>query len=148
MKRLSDNAFGVVAVYLKDDDFKEISYLSTSPIKDTLLRESKRLEEEGYKLNSLIITNMAHTFYSARLKAILQELRHTINYYNKCLERDRETLSAEVLALTQQLQHEYEESLMRRVAMRCQRAMSVGVEVTDEIALQCLDWRNSQLLNV
>ena len=51
--------------------------------------------------------------------------------------------SEEVKKSTRQLLNEYEETLILKVSRLAKRCMRRDIEVTDELALQCLDYRET-----
>lgn len=144
MRKLNDDAVGVVALYISDDDMTEVTYLSTSSTAETEKVKAQELEQSGYKLDYVVVTNCADTFYRARLKSILAQFRWYSYYSQKYLEGVKETLSDEVYQETERLAHEVEQVFITRTAMRTKRVLALGDEVTDELALQCLDWYNNQ----
>ena len=90
------------------------------------------------KVNSLIATTDRGTFYKYALKARLVELRAYVQYGNELM---KSLTSEEVKKSTRQLLNEYEETLMLNIARLTKWCIRRDIEVTDELALQCLDYR-------
>ena len=86
--------------------------------------EIENLESLGYRLESCIITTNKLVALKARLKAKIHELRS--------LKPDVDYLG-------------YDTALINQIGIITSRLLSNDVEVTDEIALQCLDIRNSKV---
>lgn len=130
---------GVVALFRsREGELDEISYITDgSENVVEKKREAYSLEKQGYVLDSMIITNNKAVFYNARLKSMVAQLRNYVLHNQKYLAEIKERLDEKVVAETERLMHEHEETMARQVALRCSRAMFYGVEVRDELALQC-----------
>ena len=96
--------------------------------KDSALTKVRLKEQDieclGYKFVSCIVTTNNVLALKTRLKFRIQELRALkpeVNYYG------------------------YDESLVMQIGLLTSRLMRRGVEITDEIALQCYDIRNSKM---
>lgn len=135
------NGLGVVALFRSSaGELDGISYIENdSENAVEKKREAYSLEKQGYVLDSMIITNNKAVFYNARLKSALAQLRNYVKQNQKILADLRGKLDDKVVDETERLMHEHEETMMRMVSIRCSRAMFHGVEVRDELALQCYD---------
>ena len=109
---------------------KEDSYYVLYNNGEHTMRMRKEIEDIsflGYKFVQGVITTDRTLSLKTRLKYRLVELRHLkphVNYYG------------------------YEETLMRQVGLLTSRLLRRGVEVTDELALQCFDYRQQLKENV
>ena len=89
---------------------------------DTLRIREEIYRLDGYKLDQCMITTDNVIAIKTRLKFRIEEL--------KSLKDDVDYLG-------------YRESLMSQIGLLTGRLIRIGVEVTDEIALQCYDYRQS-----
>lgn len=131
-----------VAVYAFGDSIKTISTSLDSCFFDDNMEQARSLERDGYILCAYITTTERETYLRARLKASLLELRATtIGYekFNASFENGRVSL------MTARLQAEYLDTLMDKVALCCSRLLREGIEVTDELAIECHKRRQAKL---
>lgn len=89
------------------------------------LKELERIEALGYKFESCMITSNKVVSLKTRLNYKIQEFR--------ALKPDVDYLG-------------YDESLASSIGLITSRLIRLGVEVTDEVALQCYDIREQQKL--
>lgn len=133
---------GIVAIYkLSDDSIEVISTRTNSPLYDWAMNNAKCLEMQGAKLVQCVITTDKVLLFKQRLKAYLLELRNLTERNNKYLQEHMGFLSLEVLCDTQKIMEELESTQMLRVASVTSRLLNMEVDVTDELALACLNYR-------
>ena len=130
------NKMFYVEVLTKGAEVEVITLRQGSTMSEMNMQWEKDLLSRGYKVNSLIATTDRGMFYKYALKARLVELRAYVQYGNELMES---LTSEEVKKSTRQLLDEYEETLILKVARLAKRCMRRDIEVTDELALQCLD---------
>lgn len=109
----------VEALFKNEDNEYYVAHCK-SYRKDMLKEECIQLERMGYKPIKAIITNDRVMSLSARLKFHLIEFRSLkadINYYG------------------------YDEMLINRIGSLTSRLLTCGIDITDEVALQCYDIR-------
>ena len=103
-------------------------------------------EEEGYTLISSLITSERDIYLKFKLKYRLGDLRHTHKSYMEYVEElKKKNTPKEVIDETIACQTEYEEVLMSQVASVVSRCMREDIEVTDELAISCFNWKQSQM---
>ena len=134
------NKMFYVEVLTKGAEVEVITFRQGSTMSEMNMQWEKDLLSRGYKVNSLIATTDRGMFYKYALKARLVELRAYVQYGNELMES---LTSEEVKKSTRQLLDEYEETLILKVARLAKRCMRRDIEVTDELALQCLDYRET-----
>ena len=134
------NKMFYVEVLTKGAEVEVITFRQGSTMSEMNMQWEKDLLSRGYKVNSLIATTDRGTFYKYALKARLVELRAYVQYGNELM---KSLTSEEVKKSTRQLLNEYEETLILNVARLAKRCMRRDIEVTDELALQCLDYRET-----
>ena len=134
------NKMFYVEVLTKGAEVEVITFRQGSTMSEMNMQWEKDLLSRGYKVNSLIATTDRGTFYKYALKARLVELRAYVQYGNELMES---LTSEEVKKSTRQLLNEHEETLILNVARLAKRCMRRDIEVTDELALQCLDYRET-----
>ena len=134
------NKMFYVEVLTKGAEVEVITFRQGSTMSEMNMQWEKDLLSRGYKVNSLIATTDRGTFYKYALKARLVELRAYVQYGNELM---KSITSEEVKKSTRQLLNEYEETLILKVARLARRCMRKDIEVTDELALQCLDYRET-----
>lgn len=134
------NKMFYVEVLTKGAEVEVITFRQGSTMSEMNMQWEKDLLSRGYKVNSLIATSDRGTFYKYALKARLVELRAYVQYGNELMES---LTSEEVKKSTRQLLNEHEETLILNVARLARRCMRKDIEVTDELALQCLDYRET-----
>lgn len=134
------NKMFYVEVLTKGAEVEVITLRQGSTLSEMNMQWEKDLLSRGYKVNSLIATTDRGMFYKYALKARLVELRAYVQYGNELMES---LTSEEVKKSTRQLLNEYEETLILNVARLARRCMRKDIEVTDELALQCLDYRET-----
>ena len=134
------NKMFYVEVLTKGAEVEVITFRQGSTMSEMNMQWEKDLRSRGYKVNSLIATTDRGMFYKYALKARLVELRAYVQYGNELMES---LTSEEVKKSTRQLLDEYEETLILKVARLAKRCMRRDIEVTDELALQCLDYRET-----
>ena len=129
-----------VEVLTKGAEVEVITFRQGSTMSEMNMQWEKDLLSRGYKVNSLIATSDRGMFYKYALKARLVELRAYVQYGNELM---KSLTSEEVKKSTRQLLNEHEETLMVNVARLTKRCMRRDIEVTDELALQCLDYKET-----
>ena len=134
------NKMFYVEVLTKGAEVEVITFRQGSTMSEMNMQWEKDLLSRGYKVNSLIATTDRGMFYKYALKARLVELRAYVQYGNELMES---LTSEEVRKSTRQLLNEHEETLILKVARLTRRCMRRDIEVTDELALQCLDYRET-----
>ena len=134
------NKMFYVEVLTKGAEVEVITFRQGSTMSEMNMQWEKDLLSRGYKVNSLIATTDRGMFYKYALKARLVELRAYVQYGNELMES---LTSEEVKKSTRQLLNEYEETLILKVSRLAKRCMRRDIEVTDELALQCLDYRET-----
>ena len=134
------NKMFYVEVLTKGAEVEVITLRQGSTLSEMNMQWEKDLLSRGYKVNSLIATTDRGMFYKYSLKARLVELRAYVQYGNELMES---LTSEEVKKSTRQLLNEHEETLMLNVSRLTKRCMRRDIEVTDELALQCLDYRET-----
>ena len=134
------NKMFYVEVLTKGAEVEVITFRQGSTMSEMNMQWEKDLLSRGYKVNSLIATTDRGTFYKYALKARLVELRAYVQYGNELM---KSLTSEEVKKSTRQLLNEHEETLILSVARLAKRCMRRDIEVTDELALQCLDYRET-----
>lgn len=100
---------------------------SDDTLRTTIKEESLLCSLGGYKLDQCMITTDNVIAMKTRLKFRIEEL--------KSLKDDVDYLG-------------YRESLMTQIGLLTGRLIRRGVEVTNEIALQCYDYRQSTMREV
>lgn len=134
------NKMFYVEVLTKGAEVEVITLRQGSTMSEMNMQWEKDLLSRGYKVNSLIATTDRGMFYKYALKARLVELRAYVQYGNELMES---LTSEEVKKSTRQLLDEHEETLILKVARLAKRCMRRDIEVTDELALQCLDYKET-----
>lgn len=134
------NKMFYVEVLTKGAEVEVITFRQGSTMSEMNMQWEKDLLSRGYKVNSLIATTDRGMFYKYALKARLVELRAYVQYGNELM---KSLTSEEVKKSTRQLLNEYEETLILKVSRLAKRCMRRDIEVTDELALQCLDYRET-----
>ena len=134
------NKMFYVEVLTKGAEVEVITLRQGSTMSEMNMQWEKDLLSRGYKVNSLIATTDRGMFYKYALKARLVELRAYVQYGNELM---KSLTSEEVKKSTRQLLNEYEETLILKVSRLAKRCMRRDIEVTDELALQCLDYRET-----
>ena len=134
------NKMFYVEVLTKGAEVEVITFRQGSTMSEMNMQWEKDLLSRGYKVNSLIATSDRGMFYKYALKARLVELRAYVQYGNELM---KSLTSEEVKKSTRQLLNEHEETLILNVARLARRCMRRDIEVTDELALQCLDYRET-----
>ena len=134
------NKMFYVEVLTKGAEVEVITFRQGSTMSEMNMQWEKDLLSRGYKVNSLIATTDRGMFYKYALKARLAELRAYVQYGNELM---KSLTSEEVKKSTRQLLNEHEETLMLNVSRLAKRCMARDIEVTDELALQCLDYRET-----
>ena len=129
-----------VEVLTKGAEVEVITLRQGSTLSEIDMQWEKDLLSQGYKVNSILATSDRGMFYKYALKARLVELRAYVQYGNELMES---LTSEEVKKSTRQLLNEHEETLILKVARLAKRCMRRDIEVTDELALQCLDYRET-----
>ena len=134
------NKMFYVEVLTKGAEVEVITFRQGSTMSEMNMQWEKDLRSRGYRVNSLIATTDRGMFYKYALKARLVELRAYVQYGNELM---KSLTSEEVKKSTRQLLNEHEETLILNVARLAKRCMRRDIEVTDELALQCLDYRET-----
>ena len=140
--------FRIVALYKNEDGLYEDFSMTINETTDdgSLYYKLRRLEDlvnSGYILDSCFITTNEELYFRKMLESSVLALESTVNSYKKYLDGLKDKYTKEddrgVINETRRLQEEYEKTLMRKIAMRCQRCLNRDIEVTNELALQCYD---------
>lgn len=134
------NKMFYVEVLTKGAEVEVITIRRGSSSAEMKMQLEKDLLSSGYKVDSLIATNDRGMFYKYALKARLAELKAYVQYGNELMNS---LTSEEVKKSTRQLLNEHEETLMLNVSRLAKRCMERDIEVTDELALQCLDYKET-----
>ena len=134
------NKMFYVEVLTKGAEVEVITIRRGSSSAEMKMQLEKDLLSSGYKVDSLIATNDRGMFYKYALKARLAELRAYVQYGNELMNS---LTSEEVKKSTRQLLNEHEETLMLNVSRLAKRCMEIDIEVTDELALQCSDYKET-----
>lgn len=131
------NELKMVAVYKDKDNY--ISLVCGKLNEVTI--DCQLYEAMGNKLDSCIITNDHDTYLRARLKARTLELRS----YTKIIEayEKEHDLNEPIHALTVKMMRDHEKTIMRQVAINVSRCMLRDIEVNDELAIQCYNFRKA-----
>ena len=129
-----------VAVYMNSNNEAEEIVLRPTELKEDKMRDSKQLEDMGYKMIHCMFTTDEELFYKSILKSAVLVLRCTTKYYNDYLQERMGFVPDDVLAETQRLQDDYLETLMRKVARRVRWCLNRDIEVTDELAISCYNF--------
>ena len=135
------NKMFYVEVLTKGAEVEVITLRQGSTLSEMNMQWEKDLLSRGYKVNSLIATTDRGMFYKYSLKARLAELRAYVRYGNELIESS--ITSEEVKKETRQLLNEHEETLILNVSRLTKRCITRDIEVTDELALQCLDYKET-----
>lgn len=138
----------IVAVYKLDGCLHNVCCREGSSFYENHLQQCKEYEEFGAELVSCIITNNEEVFYKSRLKAMLMELRETVKRNAEWLQYVEKNSTPEVVEQTKRLIAENEETLMKRVAIRCSSLLYRNIPIEDELALACYDYRHQQLNSI
>ena len=134
------NKMFYVEVLTKGAEVEVITFRQGSTMSEMKMQWEKDLLSQGYKVDSILATNDRGMFYKYSLKARLLELRAYVQYGNELMES---ITSEEVKKETRQLLNEHEEILMLNVSRLTKRCITRDIEVTDELALQCLDYKET-----
>ena len=134
------NKMFYVEVLTKGAEVEVITFRQGSTMSEMNMQWEKDLLSRGYKVNSLIATTDRGMFYKYALKARLVELRAYVQYGNELMNS---LTSEEVKKSTRQLLNEHEETLILNVSRLTKRCITRDIEVTDELALQCLDYKET-----
>ena len=129
-----------VEVLTKGAEVEVITFRKGSILSESKMQWEKDLLSRGYKVDSILATSDRGMFYKYALRARLLELRAYVQYGNELM---KSITSEEVKKSTRQLLNEYEETLILKVSRLAKRCMRRDIEVTDELALQCLDYRET-----
>ena len=127
-------------LFTKGAEVEVITLRQGSTLSEIDMQWEKDLLSQGYKVDSILATSDRGMFYKYALKARLAELRAYVQYGNELMES---LTSEEVKKSTRQLLNEYEETLILKVSRLAKRCMRRDIEVTDELALQCLDYKET-----
>ena len=98
--------------------------------------------DPNYIKEQLFICTDYNLYLKKKLEVKVAELKNYSVYIDRYL-MEHNDLDADVFNETKRLFEEQERSLMKRVASRCGQCLRHEIEVTDEIALQCYDLRES-----
>ena len=129
-----------VEVLTKGAEVEVITLRQGSTLSEIDMQWEKDLLSQGYKVDSILATSDRGMFYKYALKARLAELRAYVQYGNELMDS---ITSEKVKKETRQLLNEHEETLMLNVARLTKRCIRRDIEVTDELALQCLDYKDT-----
>lgn len=127
-----------VAVYDVNGVIEVISTRKNSPFYEKTLASMKYLEETGAKLLQFFVTNDKTLHLKAKLKARLLELRSlTANNERYIEEHD----TKDEVAMTLRMLRELELNQMYKVARVVERLLERDVEVTDDLAIECYNYK-------
>ena len=136
---------GFIAVFKE----KQTGLLNTISTWDSSRFYYEKLEEiaemeanENYSKEQLFMFTDHNLFLKKRLEVKVAELKNYTAYKDEYLHEHND-LDEKVFEETKGLFEEQERSLMKRVAIRCGQCLLHEIEVTDEIALQCYDLKES-----
>lgn len=115
----------IEALFRNEEDDRYYVVHCKSDCKYDLERELEDLKFFNYKMVSCVITNNREVSLKARLDYCLKELRSLKDEIDYC---------------------GYDEVLINRVGLLTSRLLNKGVEITDEVALQCYDIRNQKII--
>lgn len=139
MKRL----YGV-AVYELENTIEVIRFRSDSELYDFNISQGVQLEEMGYNLAQLIITTDKIIYLKTLLKARLKALVALLHYHSDLhFKAHLGHYSDEVYENMNKCMEANEESLMFSIGCVVSRLLRAGVDVDDELALQCYEYRES-----
>ena len=143
----------IVALFKDEEGFYEdfSMTIDTNTDGDDVYHSFRKLEDitnRGYLLDSCFITTNEELYLKKLLESSLIKLKSTKEVYKKHIEvlEEKHGEDSQVVKTTRTLQKDYEKSLMKVVGMRCARCIMRDIEVTDEIALQCCDLLNKNLV--
>ena len=134
------NKMFYVEVLTKGAEVEVITFRQGSTMSEMKMQWEKDLLSLGYKVDSILATSDRGMFYKYALKARLVELRAYVQYGNELMNS---LTSEEVKKSTRQLLNEHEETLILNVSRLTKRCITRDIEVTDELALQCLDYKET-----
>ena len=110
-------------------------------------RQLQDYVEDGYTLVNALITTEKDIYLKFKLKYRVGDLRHTHKRYAEYIEDlKKKNTPKEVIDDTIACQIEYEEVLMNQVATVVSRCMREEIEVDDELALSCYNWKQAQII--
>ena len=136
---------GFVAVF-RDKDTNLVTTVSSradSRFHQEKLETLKHFDnDDSYAMEFYFATTNEQLFYEMRLKSALLELRNYCEYSANYLDT---IISQSYYEESKKLVDEITETLMRRVAVRCGQAIRRDIDVTDELAIHCYNWRQQKL---
>ena len=137
-----------VAMLKKDNDLQLIT-LSKGVMTYGYREDLKAIEDlqnDGYVLESCIMTNKREVFYKHKLKGRIAEyqnyLKHSHNTLKEVIEKHSAT--GAVYTRTAQCIYEYRATLKKQIAMCAIKCLDFGVLVSD-LALDCIFDYNREL---
>lgn len=133
----------IVATYELNGSVEVVKVNTISTLFDFNMSCGIELEERGYRPIQFIITNNKEVYLRALLKARLMELKSYTKKANERMQEQMGFVSDEVLEETQRLTEEYEKILMKGVGSIVSRLLVRGLDVEDELALACYDYKQS-----
>lgn len=153
LKNKSEEVFSmrklyVLAVYELNGSVEVIRTRSNSDLFDYHMTSGVQLEKMGYKPIKFIITTNREIHLKALLKARLMELRSYTEKSMELLQAQMGFVPDEVLATTQKMVEEHEETLMFSIGSLVSRLLRREVDITDELALACHYYRQKVLASV
>ena len=136
---------GFIAVFKE----KQTGLLNTISTWDSSRFYKESLEEiaemeanEDYINEQLFMFTDHNLFLKKRLEVMVAELKNYSQHIEDYMT-NHDFIDEEVKEETRKLMEDYEKTLMKRVAIRCCQCLLHEIEVTDEIALQCYDLKES-----
>ena len=128
-----------VAVFRRGNEI-EVMTVRGVP-KERHKEQETMLLSDGYKLDSMVAMTDRNLFNKYHLKARLKELRTYVKQSEEYLSTIKDE---EVREESRACFNDYVENvLMAKIARLTRRCLENEIEVTDELALQCLDYINS-----
>lgn len=136
----------IVALYKDENGYYEdlrtiIDEVTNDGDMEHFLRQVEDLHNKGYILQECFITTDEVLYAKKLLESSLKVLGALTKVYKEHLEKleSDPLINEEVIKQTRRLQVDQEKTQMKVVGRRCSRCIIRGIEVTDEIALQCYD---------
>ena len=110
------------------------------------LKKIEDLQNEGFELESCIMTNKQEVFYKHKLKGRIAEYNNYLEYGGRTLSHLhlKHGADSEVYKDTLRLLSEHRATLKKQVAMCALRCLDLGVPV-NELALDCVFDYNREL---
>lgn len=137
-----------VAMLKKGEDLQLVTLrrgVMTASYKEDL-KMVEDLQNDGYKLESCIMTNKREVFLKHKLDGLIVEylnyLKHSQNTLKEVIQKHSAT--GDVYTQTAQVVYEHRATLKRQVAMCAVKCLDYGITV-NELALDCVFDYNREL---